>query len=105
MSAEMPTALTIGIADLVSRLGVLSTDLASRFQTRGDTIAEKIKAESTAWSMLSDRAVTERRESAKAAGAQYDVLIARDDGEIRALETEISYLHVVIDCKKAGILI
>jgi hypothetical protein len=92
------------IADLVARLGVLTTDLASKYQQRGDTLAEKIKAESAAWSNLSDRAVTERRETARAAGAHYEALIAKDNGEIQALETEMAYLRTVIDCKIARLL-
>lgn len=92
------------LADLIARLGVLSNDLASKYLARGDTVAEKIKAESAAWSNLSDRGVTERRETARAAGAHFEALLAKDDGEIRALEVEIAYLRDVIDCKKAGLI-
>lgn len=92
------------LTDLLGRLGTLTTSLASKYQQRGDTIAEKIKATNDAWSHLCDLGVTERRESARAAGAQFDALIAKDDGEILALETEIAYVRVLIDLRKAGLL-
>lgn len=92
------------LPDLITRLGTLTTELASKYMQRGDTIAEKIKATNAAWSNLNDLGVTERRETARAAGAQFDALIAKDDGEILALETEIAYIRTVIDVKKAGLI-
>ncbi len=92
------------LAELLTRLGVKTDKLASMFQSRGDTIATKIKAVNDAWANLAGFAVTERRESARAAGAQFDALIAQDDGEIAALEVEIAYIRDIIDAKKAGLI-
>jgi len=92
------------LAELLARLEGLTTLLAQKYEQRGDLIAEKIKAVNAAWDHMSDRAVTDRRETSKQAGSQFDALLAKDDGEIQALEVERQYVLVMIDVVKAGLL-
>lgn len=92
------------LAELLARLERLTTSLAKLYAQRGDLVAEKIKAVSAAWSNLDDRAVTDRRETSKQAGSQFDALLARDNGEIEALEVERQYVLVMIEVVKAGLL-
>lgn len=92
------------LAELLARLERLTTSLARLYQQRGDLIAEKIKAVGVAWQNLDDRAVTERRETSRQAGSQFDALLAKDDGEIQALEVERQYVLVMIEVVKAGLL-
>jgi len=92
------------LAELLVRLERLTTSLARLYAQRGDLIAEKIKSVAAAWENLSDRAVTDRRETSKQAGSQFDALLAQDDGEIQALEVERQYVLVMIDVVKAGLL-
>ena len=97
-------SLSDPLADLLTRLGVMTDKLAAHHTSRGDTIATKIKTVNDAWASLAGLGVTERRESARAAGAQFDALIATDEGEIAALEVEVAYIRDIIDAKKAGLI-
>lgn len=92
---------TDGLSDLLARLGTLTTTLASKYMQRGDTIAEKIKSVNLAWDTMRDLGVTDRRETSRQAGAQFDALIAKDDGEILALEAERLHILTLIDVMKA----
>lgn len=94
--------MEVDLPALVGRYSVLSVELAAKYQTRGDTQGEQIKAENTAWSYGNGLPVTERRESAKAAGAQFAALIAKDTGDIQALETEIAFVQTLIHLVEVG---
>lgn len=80
----------------VDRYTALAKELAAKYRDRATTHAAQIKAENTAWSYGTGLGVTERRESARAAGAQFAALYAQDSGEIQALEAEIAHVTTII---------
>jgi hypothetical protein len=94
----------VNIHEAVAALNTKTVALAALYQTRGDTLQVKIKAVNAAWENGRDMAVTERRETARAAGSQFDAMVAKDDGDIQALEVERDYLKVLIDVMKAGLM-
>lgn len=95
---------TLGLLDHIARFDHLTQELAKAYALRGDTIAEKIKSVNSAWSHLTGLGVTERRESSRAAGAQFDAVLAKDEGEIQAMEIERDYVKTMIELWKAGLM-
>lgn len=82
------------LTQLLVQAGTLSSDLASALRGLGHLRAARIDGYAESYRASEGLGVTERRERAVVACAQWDVEIARTQGEVDALRVELAYVEL-----------